>query len=140
MTGRPPEAGQAVAVGDVVLPDHVAAVARDGRPVRMTDRARASVAAARRVVEAAIDRAVPIYGVTTGFGSMSGTTVSREEQTAIQPKILRSHAVKRSVELGVDQRRSHIRHATHCSDRPAGGAEMAQFDFWLQCEKIAHIT
>jgi len=94
MTGRPPEAGQAVAVGDVVLlPDHVAAVARDGRPVRMTDRARASVAAARRVVEAAIDRAVPIYGVTTGFGSMSGTTVSREEQTAIQPKILRSHAV-----------------------------------------------
>ena len=94
MTGGQLEAGDALAVGDVVLtPEQVAAVARDGVPVRMTDRARASVTAGRRVVEAAIDRAEPIYGVTTGFGSMSGTTVSREEQTAIQPRILRSHAV-----------------------------------------------
>ena len=94
MTGVQPEAGDAVAVGDVVLsPEQVAAVARDGLPVWMTDRARASVTAGRMVVEAAIDRAEPIYGVTTGFGSMSGTSVSREEQTAIQPRILRSHAV-----------------------------------------------
>lgn len=94
MTGGQSETGDVLAVGDVVLTaEQVAAVARDGVPVRMTDRARAFVTAGRLVVEAAIDRAEPIYGVTTGFGSMSGTTVSREEQTAIQPRILRSHAV-----------------------------------------------
>jgi histidine ammonia-lyase len=61
--------------------------------VRMTETAVASVVAGRNVVQAAIDRGEPIYGVTTGFGSMSGTTVSPAQQAAIQPRILRSHAV-----------------------------------------------
>lgn len=83
-----------MAVGDApLLPSQVAAVARERRPVTMSDRARAAVSAARLVVEAAIDSEEPIYGVTTGFGSMSGTAVSPAEQTAIQPRILRSHAV-----------------------------------------------
>ena len=43
-------------------------VARRGRTVRLADHAADAVSASRELKRTLIDREIPIYGVTTGFG------------------------------------------------------------------------
>lgn len=78
--------------GPAVTIESVVRVARTTPPVRVSASAKRKMRAGRSVVEGAITAGVPIYGVTTGFGALSATLVSPEEQRAIQPRILRSHA------------------------------------------------
>jgi len=56
----------------------------DGVPDRM--------AGARRVVEAAVDGDVPVYGATTGFGALATTRVDASLSGEMQTALLRSHA------------------------------------------------
>src|SRR5262245_13420194 len=46
----------------------------------------------RAVLEAAIERGDPIYGVTTGLGALVRERVSFDEAAAMQRDVLRSHA------------------------------------------------
>lgn len=50
------------------------------------------MAAARSVVEAALDRGATVYGVNTGFGALAGTRVEPSELLELQVNLLRSHA------------------------------------------------
>ena len=68
------------------------AVVRGGCGVSLPGEVRSAVAASRRSVERAVAAARPIYGVTTGFGSLSETTIPPEKARALQLGLIRSHA------------------------------------------------
>ncbi len=67
-------------------------VARGGRPVRIADDARAAVAESRASVERVVAAGRPVYGVTTGFGALSATTIPPERSRELQISLVRSHA------------------------------------------------
>lgn len=75
-----------------MTPAEVRAVARDGRPVAFDRRATPAVAAARDVVERMARGADAVYGVNTGFGSLSRVRIEPDEVRAVQLNLIRSHA------------------------------------------------
>src|SRR3970040_645344 len=72
--------------------EQIAAVADDDERVALADAARRRVDAARRVVDQALERDEPVYGVNTGFGSFAETRVAHGDLQALQLNLLRSHA------------------------------------------------
>jgi histidine ammonia-lyase len=77
---------------DPLTVDDVAAVARHGAPVRLSERARWSLEHARGHIDAlaAEDRAV--YGVSTGFGALATKHIPPERRAQLQRSLIRSHA------------------------------------------------
>src|ERR671922_837415 len=75
-----------------VQPADVVAVARHGAAARLSDEARAAMAESAAVVErlAASDR--PVYGVSTGFGSLAGAWIPPERREELQRALVRSHS------------------------------------------------
>ncbi|HLY77587.1 MAG TPA: histidine ammonia-lyase [Thermoplasmata archaeon] len=72
--------------------DQFLAVARGGRPVSLAATARPAVEASRHTVERAVKAGRPVYGVTTGFGSLSQHVIPPSEARGLQLSLLRSHA------------------------------------------------
>ncbi len=75
--------------------DAIAEVARSGRRVEVSARARAAMDRARRVVDAVVsagDAAPAVYGVNTGFGALAEVRISSAEVTRLQQNLVRSHA------------------------------------------------
>ena len=70
----------------------VIAVAHGGVLVRLADSVAARMEPARQVVEQAVAEDRIVYGVTTGFGAMASTHISREDAAELQVSLLRSHA------------------------------------------------
>ncbi|MCC6243118.1 MAG: histidine ammonia-lyase [Gemmatimonadaceae bacterium] len=70
----------------------VLAVADERLPVTLDATARARMATTRAVVDAAVARGVPVYGINTGFGKMSEITIADHQLTALQRNLVRSHA------------------------------------------------
>lgn len=68
------------------------AVARDGVAATLPDDARARIRAARAVVANAVRENRRVYGVTTGFGSLSDVSIPPADARALQKNLLRSHA------------------------------------------------
>ncbi len=60
-------------------------------PLDSVDRER--MAAARAVVENAVNSEMPVYGVTTGFGQLASVRVTGGDAARLQVNLLRSHAV-----------------------------------------------
>src|SRR5919112_451921 len=73
-------------------PASVVAVARQGARVTMGEEARERVSATRGRVEIMIEGALPVYGVTTGFGALANTRITAEKRLELQHSLLRSHA------------------------------------------------
>lgn len=61
-------------------------------PVELAEDARERVIRNRGVIERALQRKEPIYGVTTGFGKLSDVRIPSEEIRQLQINLLRSHA------------------------------------------------
>ncbi len=72
--------------------DGLVEVARSGRAVRVADDARTAIAASRATVERAVGAGRPVYGVTTGFGALSTTTIPADRSRELQVSLVRSHA------------------------------------------------
>ncbi|MBV9684958.1 MAG: aromatic amino acid lyase [Solirubrobacterales bacterium] len=64
-------------------------VSRRGRVVRLSERATQAVRASRRLKHELIDREIPIYGVTTGFGDSAHRQISPAKASRLQQNILR---------------------------------------------------
>src|ERR671914_2207302 len=73
-------------------PASVVAVARQGARAAMGAEARERVNASRRRVEIMIEGALPVYGVTTGFGALANSRITAEKRLELQHSLLRSHA------------------------------------------------
>ncbi len=88
----------AVASNPVELrPDGLAAadvvdVARRDRTVVLGQAARARIEASAAVVERLAAGDVPVYGVSTGFGSLANTSIPADRRVDLQQAIVRSHA------------------------------------------------
>ena len=67
-------------------------IADDRAEVQLAPAARASVAAARAVVDRAAAGDAAVYGVNTGFGNFAETRIERGDLAALQLNLLRSHA------------------------------------------------
>src|SRR5215218_10985594 len=78
--------------GDRVEPADVVAVARHGVPARLSDEARAAMEESAAVVERLAGSDQPVYGVSTGFGSLAGTWIPPARRDELQRALIRSHA------------------------------------------------
>lgn len=79
--------------------DALVSIARAGAPVMIHPGALARVDAARAVVDRKAEGALPVYGVNTGFGSLSDVRIPRAELEHLQVNLLRSHAAGVGVPL-----------------------------------------
>jgi histidine ammonia-lyase len=75
-----------------VTPEDVVAVAA-GRPVELGAAARQAMTGSREVLERALERGDPIYGVTRGVGALKAVAVEDGEQAAFNRALLVSHGV-----------------------------------------------
>ena len=78
--------GQPLSLADVE------SVARGTRRVSLGDAARAHIAASRSLVENHCRDAEPLYGVNTGFGSLSRVRIAPDQIREVQRNLIRSHA------------------------------------------------
>jgi histidine ammonia-lyase len=78
--------------GNRVEPADVVAVARHGVPARLSDEARAAMEESAAVVARLASSDEPVYGVSTGFGSLAGTWIPAERREELQRALIRSHA------------------------------------------------
>jgi histidine ammonia-lyase len=70
----------------------VVAVARDDASVRLTAAALAAMEASAAVVDRLAASDDPVYGVSTGFGSLATTAIPPERREELQRSLVRSHA------------------------------------------------
>jgi histidine ammonia-lyase len=82
-----------VAIGSSGVSAHdVVAVARLGTRVTFTDEALAAMARSAAIVEQLARSEQPVYGVSTGFGSLATTAIAAERRAEMQRALVRSHA------------------------------------------------
>ena len=72
--------------------DDVVAVARRGAPVVLSAQARAAMQTSADLVAGFVTGERPVYGVTTGFGSLAGTVIPAARTAELQVALVRSHA------------------------------------------------
>jgi histidine ammonia-lyase len=75
----------------LTLPD-LLAIAHDGAAVGLSPAARQRVRASRALVDARATGDEPAYGINTGFGSLSDVRIARDQLSALQFNLIRSHA------------------------------------------------
>jgi histidine ammonia-lyase len=78
--------------GTGIGPDEVAAVARDGARVALAAAAREAMERSAAVVERLGASEEPVYGVSTGFGSLATTPIPAARREELQRALIRSHA------------------------------------------------
>lgn len=85
-------ASQVVLTASGLAPEDVVGVARHGHPVRVGDDARAAIERSAALLEELAAGPSPVYGVSTGFGSLATTIIPPERSDELQRSLLRSHA------------------------------------------------
>src|SRR3954469_22094450 len=78
--------------GDTLTLEALAAIADEYAPVALDPAAAAAVDASRAVVDRHAGGDAPVYGINTGFGSLSEVKIARDALGALQRNLLRSHA------------------------------------------------
>jgi histidine ammonia-lyase len=78
--------------GTGLTPEDVLAVARGGAPVALAPEARAAMEVSAGVVAAMAASDTPVYGITTGFGSLASTYIPSGRREELQRALVRSHA------------------------------------------------
>lgn len=72
--------------------DDVVAVARDGAVATLSPAARAAMQRSADLIEGFVSGEQPVYGVTTGFGSLASTVIPADRTAELQVALVRSHA------------------------------------------------
>ena len=78
--------------GDGLSIDDIVAVARGRARAVLSDEARAAMQASRDIVEELAASGQPVYGVSTGFGSLADVYVEPASRARLQAALIRSHA------------------------------------------------
>jgi histidine ammonia-lyase len=78
--------------GEGLTSAQVIAVARGDAEVELTDQARGAMEESVAVVDGLTASSEPVYGVSTGFGSLATTPIPAERREELQRALLRSHA------------------------------------------------
>ncbi|MDE7343300.1 MAG: aromatic amino acid ammonia-lyase, partial [Muribaculaceae bacterium] len=73
--------------------DLIERILRDGTQLVLSDEAVAQIRHCREFLDRKTDtNTVPIYGVTTGFGSLCNKHISPEDLTTLQENLVKSHS------------------------------------------------
>ncbi len=93
------------------------AVARGGEVIVIDDEVVRRLSAQRAAIEEMVQSGVPVYGVSTGFGSLATTFVAPDQRRALQRALIRSHAAGVGPEVEVEAVRAMMvsRLTTLCS-------------------------
>ncbi len=83
---------QQLVLDTVLTTADVLAVARDGARVTVAPNVRPRMDASRAHVEAALGGGDAVYGINTGFGSLSRKRIASDQLSALQVNLVRSHA------------------------------------------------
>jgi histidine ammonia-lyase len=78
--------------GNSLTLDELASIADDFAPVALATQAASAVDAARAVVDRHAAGDAPVYGINTGFGSLSEVKIPKAALGDLQRNLLRSHA------------------------------------------------
>ncbi|MGQ9726469.1 MAG: histidine ammonia-lyase [Candidatus Bathycorpusculaceae bacterium] len=78
--------------GETLTIEDVVKVARENAKVVIPEKVRMQVKKSREVLEKFLKEKQVIYGVNTGFGALSNTTISPEESKKLQINLIRSHS------------------------------------------------
>jgi histidine ammonia-lyase len=78
--------------GGGLEPRDVVAVARRATAVELSAEAREAMATSAATVQRLADSEEPVYGVSTGFGSLVSTRIPAERREELQRALIRSHA------------------------------------------------
>ena len=78
--------------GKGLTPADVIAVSREGEGVELGGEARDAMAGSAAIVERMASSPEPVYGVSTGFGSLATTPIPAERREDLQRALIRSHA------------------------------------------------
>jgi histidine ammonia-lyase len=68
------------------------AVARKFEPISLSDEVLARLTVQRAAIEVLVSSGEPIYGLSTGFGSLATTSISPDQRRELQRSLIRSHA------------------------------------------------
>ncbi|HEY5438441.1 MAG TPA: histidine ammonia-lyase [Acidimicrobiales bacterium] len=68
------------------------AVARGFEPVTLSDAVLERLDRQRRAIDVLVESGTPVYGLSTGFGSLATTFISPDERRDLQRSLIRSHA------------------------------------------------
>jgi histidine ammonia-lyase len=68
------------------------AVAREYETVSLSDEVLAHLDRQRRAIEVVVESGTPVYGLSTGFGSLATTFISPDQRRDLQRSLIRSHA------------------------------------------------
>lgn len=81
-----------VQLGEHLSIEDVVSVAREGRPVELSNRAAGRMDEHRAVVKRRLDDDEPHYGINTGFGALAEVRISQGDLAQLQLNLIRSHA------------------------------------------------
>lgn len=73
--------------------EDIEAVARQNRPVELSELAQKQLSASRQVVEQLLSEGKVVYGITTGFGKFKDVYIAPEDTIKLQRNFMLSHAV-----------------------------------------------
>jgi histidine ammonia-lyase len=85
-------AGSIELTGRGLEPADVIAIAREDFQVTLGDEAREAMRKSAAIVEGLAVSETPVYGVSTGFGSLATTPIPASRREALQRALIRSHA------------------------------------------------
>jgi len=93
MTDRPEIEPEPIQLGSHGVSLHdVVSVARSTPTLSLAPEARSAMAASAALVDGFVAGHQPVYGVTTGFGSLASTVIPAERTAELQVALVRSHA------------------------------------------------
>ena len=106
----------------------VIAVARYGAKVSLAPEAIASMQKSRAYIEGHAAGAIPVYGVSTGFGALANRHIDVKDRTQLQKSLIRSHAagVGPAIETEVVRALMFLRLRTMASGRTGVRVALAQ--------------
>ncbi len=78
--------------GKTLSIEQVAAVAREGARVAVSEEARAKMQRSRDYLEKCVADNIPVYGVTTGIGEFARIRISPEQSAELSRRIIYSHS------------------------------------------------
>lgn len=93
-------------LGEQISTQDLVNVARYGYKIKFSDKYKKRVQDSRALVEQWIDEGRVMYGITTGFGALSTTVISKEETERLQRNIILSHSTSVGKPLEVEEVRA----------------------------------
>ena len=82
-----------IITGDNLTIEDIVKVARYRYKVQLSEIAKERIISCRKTVDKIVKESEPVYGITTGFGSLSNIVISEENTEALQENLVMSHAV-----------------------------------------------